>query len=229
MTLSFITIGFGMTWLVYWPTHFISIYFIQLKFISIKKHRPHCLSWGVISQRCTLGIHIVLVMCGCMCAAHWPTFRINISLLTAHIMQCKASQVPLQYTEKCNFDFKTLWQATGSVLVNILTLIGIMRGTQARMQGVRHTPLKKKANMKKKKRKMKKKITKSRKFTKLTIMPFTNGKKWWFFEGVTPSPIFSKSAPPQINPAYAPGGIKWNQMKFPKQDTSHVIPNPTAM
>ena len=32
------------------------------------------------------------------------------------------TEVPLQYTENCNFDFKTSWQTTGSVLVNTVTL-----------------------------------------------------------------------------------------------------------
>ncbi len=62
------------------------------------------------------------------------------------------------------------------------------------------------ANLRKIEKKEAKKLTKSRKFTKITLIPFTSGSKVMLFEGDNPPhPKFSRNPDlPKINPAYAP-------------------------
>ncbi len=100
-----------------------------------------------------------------------------------------------KYKKKC--DFVSSWP---SVCQGIVIIWNKNIAKQARMQrgarGALHPPKKKQSDKNQEKRRNK--ITKSRKFTKITTMPFTNGSKVRSFQGGNPPHphFFSKSAPP---------------------------------
>ncbi len=94
---------------------------------------------------------------------------------------------------------------------NIVTRKVELCDEQARMQGSAiDASTRKKSNLRKIEKKEGEKLTKSRKLTKITIMPFTNGSKVMSFRGgnpviVTHPQFFRSPRLPKINPAYALG------------------------